>query len=335
MQVHIKGRIMGIKFLASTTIGSKPTTADIGEREIAFNLADGKIYTSNGTTIIPLGVDAAGVGFNASSTYPAGSMVSNNGIAYINTTPVVTAGPFDPTAWKPIGLKEAGGLIYDPTTNYNTGDIVSDGGKLYVSKTTGNLNNTPSSTPTAWQDTTSSLTYVNSFGPNAGLEYPATPTANSYYRVDGLATPYVMTGGDLVGSTLSNGDEIIFDGITWTSRPGPTIPAEHGGIAWTSADSYKSGDIVSYSHEIFLALKDSNGVQPDTSITDWEKFGHSERGGVAWQPNFEYKGGDAITEVGVMYVALADHTSGATFTADAAKWSDAFIVSNLDPGLYV
>ena len=325
---------MGIKFLASTTIGSKPTVSDIGEREIAFNLADGKIYTNNGTAIVPLGVDSAGVGFNASATYPLGSMVSNNGVAYINSTPVVTPGAFDPTAWTPIGLKEAGGLLYDPTTTYSIGDIVSDGGQLYVSKAVGNLNNTPSSTPAQWQDTTSSLTYVNTFGPNAGLEYPAAPAANSYYRVDGLATPYVMTGGDLVGSTLANGDEIIYDGTIWTSRPGPTIPAEHGGIAWTSANSYKAGDVISYDHKIYLALLDSNGVQPDTSTTDWEVSVNDERGGVAWKDAFEYKIGDAVVEAGVMYVALADHTSGATFIADAVKWSDAFIISNKDPGTY-
>ncbi len=325
---------MGIKFLASTTLGSKPTTTEIGEREIAFNLADGKIYTNNGSVIVELGADAAGVLYNASLTYPLGSIVSNGGIAYVNITPVIAGEAFDAAKWKAIGVKEVGGLLYDPAASYSIGDMVSDGGKVYISKTPTNVGNTPSSSPANWDDTTKTLTYISTFLPNAGLEYPAAPAASTYYMVNGLTAPYVMSGGDLSGSTVHNGDELIWDGIAWTSRPGPIIPAEHGGIAWTSGNSYKIGDLVSYNMSIFIALQDSHNVQPDSSLTDWADYASVERAGVAWASGTLYIKGDAVVEGNIMYVALADHTAGGTFTADAARWSDAFIVSNVDPGTY-
>ncbi len=326
---------MGLKFLATSTIGKAPTTTEIGLREIAFNLADGKIYTNNGTTIVELGADAAGVSYNASLTYPQGSIVSDGGVAYVNMTAVLTPEAFDANKWSAIGTKEVGGLLYDPLVTYGIGAVVADGGKIYISKVVANTNNTPSSSVAEWADPSSSLTYISTFGPNAGLEYPTTPAANTYYRISGLGSiPYIFAGGDLSGDSINDGDEIIFDGVSWTQRPGPTIPAEHGGIAWKSGNPYKSGDLISYNHDVYIALKDSVGSQPDVSPLDWENFANTERAGVAWVKGMKYFVGDAITDNGVMYTALTDHTAGATFAADNAKWNEAFIIGNVDPGVY-
>jgi len=42
------------KFLGSDHAGNKPPLAKLGVRELAFNMADGKIYTSDGVKIIEL-----------------------------------------------------------------------------------------------------------------------------------------------------------------------------------------------------------------------------------------------------------------------------------------
>jgi len=42
------------KFLGSDHAGNKPPLAKLGVRELAFNMADGKIFTSDGTKIIEL-----------------------------------------------------------------------------------------------------------------------------------------------------------------------------------------------------------------------------------------------------------------------------------------
>lgn len=45
-------RYVGLRL--STTAGAVPTTADIGEGELAINVADGRVYTLAGSTIIDL-----------------------------------------------------------------------------------------------------------------------------------------------------------------------------------------------------------------------------------------------------------------------------------------
>ncbi len=325
---------MGIKFLGSTTAGAKPTTAQVGERELAFNLVDGAIYTNDGTAIVRLAYDQAGTIYMPSSTYNAGTIVTYGGKAYIHTSGAPVTGVFDPAKWTAINL-EIGGKAFDATITYDIGDVVSDGGKIYISKVGNNIGNIPAGAITSWQDTATSLIYVSTFAPSGATEYPATPTANTYYRIAGLATPYTFTSGSLNGQTAANGDELIYDGATWTVRPGPSIPAEHGGILWTSANSYKQGDLVSFNHDIYVAKADNSGNQPDTSNVEWEKYGgHPEIGGKSWVTLTDYTIGDVIVDGGVAYVCKADHTSSAAFVTDALSWSDAFIIANVDPGTY-
>ena len=114
---------------------------------------------------------------------------------------------------------------------------------------------------------------------------------------------------------------------------------ERGGVAWNSTSEYMKGDIVVDLTD-FATYKcniDNNiGNQPSTPSSGWDRAIPDERGGIAWVADRDYRIGDIVTEAGIGYYCNVNHTSSNTTQPSngTSEWTDAYIVSNVDPGTY-
>ena len=168
--------------------------------------------------------------------------------------------PTNPTKWEKL-VGGAGGttIIYnydlhaewDSTISYDSGQVVSYNGYMYVSTTGGNLNNPPDTNPGVWD------------------VYPAPKLAQwdaSY--------------------TYAPDDQVSYDGMVYTaltattgntpsSSPTQWAPIEDEDwflAEWDSTKSYVVNKMVAYGGSIYKAIAPSTNRQPDVSPVYWEEL---------------------------------------------------------------
>ena len=210
--------------------------------------------------------------------------------------------------WSPFPRykREQGGKVWQQGYIYDHGDVVTYDEISYISRSNNNTGNTPSSSPVDWKRSGGS-----------GLFDSTLP----YQEGD-----MVVVGDDIYIAPPGGVVEGPFDPSDWYA-------ATKEGDLWVDNVNYTIGDIVSYNSIAYVALTDNIGKQPNSNASDWAA---SESGGVVWKSGIDYKAGTIVTEAGIGYMAITDHAS---VTANApsngtADWTDAYIVSNVDPGTY-
>ncbi len=283
------------------------TTADpiLALGEMGYETDTGKLkFGKGGTTpwtslayFAGGAAERGGIEYDPLIQYQIGDIVSIGDQIYIIGEDPATPGapmpiggdpsnPLENTLSTPVGSMdpERGGLLYDNATDYIAGDIISHVDRVYI-----NISDSTGVAPVVggnanWKDTTVTGTYVGSWTPSGGDEYPDAFTngnaTNDYYIVDGLVSPYFMTIAPLNGTTIKNGDKMIVgtgftdEGLaagSWNYVPGPTIPAEQGGIAYSSATTYSIGDIVGYGGRAYICTQAGTGELPDTVASTYWK----------------------------------------------------------------
>ena len=260
-----------------------------------------------------------GTNYDPSKTdYPVGHIVSiPDGSVYVAMINPQNAQPGnDPAQWKLItSVPEKGGILYDGLTTYEIGDIVAVGGKGYINQLSsvgvapiagGNAN---------WIDMSLSEYYAGEHTPSAGNEYPNVSghTPGAYWIISGLITPYTMTGGDLIGKEIENGDKFLWNGSTWLLFPAPhTI--EYGGVNHSSNFLYEKGTIVGYGPDAipYVCILDvtlTDGSQTPTNPIYWKAIGDFEKGGILWGVGTNYVIGDMVSEGNSSYIAIQNNVN--------------------------
>ncbi len=139
-----------------------------------------------------------------------------------------------------------------------------------------------------------------------------------------------------IGTVISNG------GLLYISNKLTTAGAfliadwdlspERGGVIYDGAKTYAIGDVVSEGGLVYVSLTGLSTL-PSTNPTDWE-LGSNDIGGMPWAAGVIYVASVAVISAGVMYISVNPHTStaGDLPLKTNTDWTDAFIVSNVDPG---
>lgn len=115
--------------------------------------------------------------------------------------------------------------VYEKSEYISASNGVDDAGKPIVLNTSGKVD--PSMLDL------SSLTYVGSFTPAAGSEYPDMTghEVGSYWSITGLGAgigyDFVDVGGDLVGETIYDGDYMIYGAEGWSIIVGRVDPTAY------------------------------------------------------------------------------------------------------------
>ena len=316
----------------TTTSGDQPNTSPVNWEAIGSN-------------------EQGGVAHDPAKNYSAGDMVTDGSKVYVCINPGIT-GAITSANWK---LKdEIGGLVYDITTVYPKGAIVTDPMSMpvvtWISLVAGNTGN-PLILGGNWQELDSIMYNAGLYTPVAGTEYPDTTGEHigAIWYVSGLGgdsvtqemTRYEFVDGtkNLIGIHAVDMDKVIWiDGVqgaeTWLWSPFPRIHAEQGGTAWQSGRPYLIGDTVSFGGVAYISLVGNHttpnmGTQPDISPAAWKLVSGLEKGGVAYAKNTLYATGDIIYgntgSANGVYICATPYTSAATgnnaaFLTEIANW---------------
>ena len=189
------------------------------------------------------------------------------------------------------------GGVYNPSTLYQTNEIVTYGGATYIAlqESTGR---TPSSNPTYWSSLVGGIEFIGTYD-NAvtyvtgdivsygGNNYIATtdtvghiPTNTSYWKL-------FVKGFSLVGS---------YDGGT----------------------SYKPGEVVTYGANSYICTASTTGNTP-SNVSYWNKLTSGITALGVYSGSTSYKPGDIVQYGGYLYSAI--QTTVGNAPTDTAYWS--------------
>ena len=128
---------MNAKFYSSNVIGKIPADGSLGEREIALNLGDGKIYSSdNGQDIIEMGTAGTVGPFDILKRYESGNLVTISDKIYIAKNDIAP-GAFDATEWYPVSSGASGATTFLGLSD--TPSVAGSDGELLMADATGNI----------------------------------------------------------------------------------------------------------------------------------------------------------------------------------------------------
>ncbi len=282
---------MGIKFRGSEVLGQKPLVADIGERELAINLADRKIYSKTaGGLITNMMGERAGVIYSATEEYIKGDMVSDGNVP---------------------------ALVFISLTGTTA---LPNKGNIPVAPLTAD-----------WQELDTNAYSAGVYTPGVGVETPNNigEEIGATWAVTGLGVDpltgdrnqYVTVAGGLydlpTGTILRDNDRVMWvDGIIaepiWLHVPAMIMSGERGGIAWASGKDYYIGDIVvengiTYRSLTGVSLTPNLGNTPGAvGDTDWHDIRLDQRVGTTYDNTYQYEVGDTFTYNGEVYVVEED-----------------------------
>ena len=296
--------------------------------------------------------------WSSTTTYEVNDVAKLGGIVYLYVYSLATSG--NPVTNTTYWVKLVEGFsfdgVYDNATQYEVGDTVTHGGKVYVANAA-TVGNTP---PHAnWSIFADGIQWENVYNNATGYQrndvvkygsslYIATqdtsgnlPSDTAFWQkfVDGIsaesvynaATAYVVNdlvayGGNIyraLGNTTGN---LPTDTANWEVFVSSIRPR---GV-WSTAVAYEPNDVVSYGGNNYRVLiaHASGTFATDLAANRWEKF----NGGVEWKGTYAtataYKVGDIFRYDVSSYIVIADFTS-TNFAGDSANYEQLAIGSNI------
>lgn len=291
----------------------------------------------------------AGV-WDSATQYELNDVVKYGGNVYVYTYALAAVNkvPTDTNYWALMieGINFTG--VYDPLVEYQVGDGIAYGGKVYISIKTGSGQTPPN--PTYWSQFADGIQYegawsntvnyqkndVVTYGGSVFIAKQDTTNHNpvtspSYWDefVSGIdakgvwnsATAYapnqlVAYGANIYISLTNNTNKVP---ATETSDWAPFV----NGIAvkgvYSPTTQYYLNDVVSYGSTVYIAKQDTLGNAPgDFTYWDILTAGTTYRG--EWTTLTEYRAGDIVQWGGNTYITDTFHSSSATFAGDNQYW---------------
>lgn len=288
--------------------------------------------------------------WNSAAQYELNDVVKYGGNVYVYTYALASIGhvPTETNYWALMieGINFTG--VYSPTTEYQVGDGIAYGGKVYISIKTGS-GQTPPNTQYwsqfadgiqyegAWsstanyqkndvvtyggsvfiakQDTTNhnpvtSATYWDEFV--SGIDATGVWNASTNYAPNQL----VAYGSSIYQSLTNNVNKVP------TQHLSDWVPFVNGISAkgtYNPLTQYYLNDIVIYGSTVYIAKGDTLGNAPSmTAYWTVLTSGTAYRG--SWTPSVEYRAGDVVQWGGNTYITDQFHSSGSSFSADTGYW---------------
>jgi hypothetical protein len=197
-----------------------------------------------------------------------------------------------------------------PGTLYNPGDVVSNGGEVYLCLTSHTSASTFVANASNWAVYTSGISWVNDW------------TTTTRYEIGDLAkyngTVYRCTVEHLSGSILENlaGDSALQYWETYNSGVEYVgnwrlINNDASSPTFNQASVYRVNDLAKYGGSIWRC-KQTHTVGDDSTLNFkneeyWTLEFPGQQRGTDWLPNTEYQPGDFVTHGGIIYVSLTEN----------------------------
>lgn len=286
--------------------------------------------------------------WSASTVYVKDDVVRYGGKSYVALLGHTSQSDFysDLNAGSPKWSLMTDGIVWKntwtTTTYYKIGDIVKYGGRIYAC----NLGHTSQSsleadqskwdivldgiTPTGnWNSST--VYKVNDLVKFGADQYICTTAHTSTSTFDTAKFTVFVNGLQFQnsyasGTTYSLGDVVTYGGYVYSSLQSnnvahtPSTSSSWWSVVttgfemmgtWSSATSYKIGDVVSYGAYVYVAVTDNTNFTPSSNPAKWSLLttGISWKG--TWTSSTVYKPGDAVLYNSNSYISTVDHTAAA------------------------
>jgi len=301
------------------------------DQHTSNNSAVGGFYTDLGTTQWQLYADGtqykAG-GWTASTYYKVGDITRYGGKTFICLTGHTADASFQvdlaATRWELYTDGQQWKTSpWANSTLYKTGDLVRNGGKIYIA-----------------------LTNHTSTGANGNLGFNTDLAASNWQLFsDGIQ----WTGAWVTGTIYKLGDLVSYGGKSYTCVTAHTAAADFytdfdgsrwnlvadgqqwKTNAWSTTTLYKEGDIVRFGGRTYICIdghtSDGNvngGFYTDFTANRWQLFADGTVWLGDWHTNIYYKINDIVRYNGFVYVCNTGHLSSMTvgggLEADQGKW---------------
>jgi hypothetical protein len=188
-------------------------------------------------------------------------------------------------------------------TRYKVNDLVKYGGQIYVCNTA----HTSAATETlGLEDNQNDWDYFHK-----GVEYKGDWVNPVRYKVNDLvkygASVWRCDTEHTSGASFDDTNfELFVDGIEYEAE-------------WINSTVYQVGDIVKYGGNLYLAKTINIGMNPRTTLSDWDLLNSSFKFEGEYDPVTAYKIGEVVTHGGYTYVNIADSTG--TLPTNTGSWS--------------
>ena len=284
----------------------------------------------------------------ASATqYEANDIVKYGGNVYVYTYGLKTSGnlPTDNAYWALMveGFKFSG--VFDSAVEYQVGDGVTHGGKVYVAVIDTQGNTPPNATYWSqfvdgiqWEgvyDNTAAYQKNDLVSYGGGSLYVAKvdttgnlPSDTTYWQkfLEGVSAQSVYNAS----TAYTANDLVAYGGNVYRAKGNTTGNAPSDAAHWEvfstglnpegtydASTAYALNDVVGYGGSLYRAIADTTGNVP-TDTSKWEVFqdGINARGD--WSTSTAYYPGDVVSYGGNTFRALTTHASG-SFDTDLAN----------------
>ena len=229
--------------------------------------------------------------YNSGILYESNDVVRYGGNLYVYTNVTATTGnePTDTSYWALMveGFNFRG--EWNDSTLYNLGDVVSYGGKVFISNED-NTNESPGSPPASgsseiWSQLVDGVQYEGEY--NTGFEYQT----GDIVKYGGIL--YIAVA-DSLNAIPTDTDfwEILVNGISYEG-------------AYNSTTEYKLNDVVTYGGGSYICTAPTTGNDP-TDTEYWDIFVEGIQYEGEYNSLTNYQVGDVVNYGGIVYICIDD-----------------------------
>ena len=187
---------------------------------------------------------------------------------------------------------------WDTAEEYELGQIVSYGGKVYIAVLSVNLAKNPVTETSYWS------VFVD------GIQYEGTYSGSTAYQKGDV----VKYGGAVYIAKVNTTNNLPSSTTNWDLL---IYGVEYKG-AYNSSTVYKPNDIVTFGGTAYIALLASTGTTPVSGAT-WAIFVEGFQFEGEYNNSTAYQKGDVVNYGGIVYVAIANTTANAP--TDTVYWT--------------
>jgi len=238
--------------------------------------------------------------WSVSTEYERNDVVRYGGNVYVYTLGTASTGnlPTNTAFWAIMvsGTEYRG--AWDIAEEYEIGQIVSYGGKVYIAIQSVNTAQNPVTATAYWS------VFVD------GIQYEGTYSGSTAYQKGDV----VKYGGAVYIAKSNTTGTLPSNTGTWDIL---IYGVEYKG-AYNSSTVYKPNDIVTFGGTAYIALLAATGVTPVSGAT-WAIFVEGFQFEGEYSNSTAYQKGDVVNYGGIVYVAIANTTANAP--TDTVYWT--------------
>ena len=232
------------------------------------------------------------------ATYELNDVVKYGGNVYVYTYALASQGhvPTDVNYWGLMieGLNFTG--VFSSVTEYQVGDGVAHGGKVYISIKTGSGHTPPNSE------------YWSQFAD--GIQYEGEFSLSANYQKNDV----VVYGGSVYIAKQDTTNNLPTVTAFWDEF----VSGVDATGVWNSSVAYVPNQLVAYGAKIYIALTNSTNKAPSQYELDWAPFVDGIRAMGQYSATVQYYANDLVTYGSTVYIATTDTINHAP--TDASYW---------------